>query len=351
MAKVLITGAAGFIGSQVAHDFTLCGDDVTLIDNFSYGFEDNLIFDDLDLRKSVQRIDIRDVDALEKLFSKGFDFVYHNAAITPLPECQMKCSETASVNMTGTVNLLELSRRTGVKRFIFASTSAVYENETEFPCAEKLDVFPSLIYANTKAAGEKFCKSFSDCYGLPSTVLRYANVYGPRMDALRLQPPVVAYIIRELYYGRTPVLHSTGNQKRDFIYCDDLADLALAVRDGQQPFDIVNVSSNKAISINDIYASVAQAMGKQDVKPEYAEVSDFWSRYPGLYEGALPLLPEIAEHEVNKYTLCDNTHAKEAYDWIPKTDLDQGIANCVDYITKKLALREQGSLESERDDG
>ena len=341
MATILITGAAGFIGSQIAHDFALHGDNLVLIDNFSYGFDDNLIFDDLDLRSEIQHVDIRDVAALEKLFVTHFDFVYHNAAITPLPDCQTMPAEALETNVTGTVNLLELSRRTGVSRFVFASTSAVYENETEFPCREKLDVLPSLLYANTKAASEKLCKSYADCYGLPSTVLRYANVYGPRMDCLRTQPPVIAYLIRELHYGRTPTLHSDGNQKRDFIYCDDLSDLAFAVRRGTEEFEIVNVSSNRATSINTIYARIAKLMGKEDVVPAYAENAHFWSCYPDLFTGALPLRDKIIGHEVNKFTLCSNDYGRSAYGWVPNTSLEAGLQNCIDYIIEKLEVRDR----------
>lgn len=336
MSKNLITGAAGFIGSQLAHALWQRNEEVVLLDNFSYGSEDNLIFDDHDFRKEILREDICDMDMLLRLCEKErFDYIYHIAAITPLPDCQIDPGKAVYVNVAGTLNVLEVARRYGVKNVIFASTSAVYENCTKFPTKEDDAVSPNLVYSGGKFAAEQFCRSFVEVYGMNVTVLRFANVYGPHIDCLRTQPPVAGYLIRELFYNRRPVLHSTGEQQRDFVYVEDLIDLVIRVRNGSG-YDCVNVSTNSTHSINEMYQIIAEIMGKSNIKPEYTDSSHYWYRYPGLYEGAYPISNEILNNEVTKYTLCDNSHAKEKYGWIPQVSFKEGLKRTVEFAVSVL---------------
>lgn len=342
MNNVLITGAAGFIGSQLAYRLWQNGEVVTLTDNFSYGSEDNLIFEQHDFRKEIYKMDIRNMSAMDELFAKKhFDTVYHIAAITPLPDCQNNPVEAVSVNVGGTVGILQLARKYGVKRVVFSSTSAVYENNTDFPSVEENVSSPSLIYPSTKFAAEQFCKAFSVAYSIPVICMRFANVYGPHIDCLRTQPPVMGYIIREFYKGSAPVLHSDGEQKRDFIYVDDLIDLALIVT-ACNSFDIVNVSSGTAVSINEILSLIAEEMKCTAIKPVYAETEHFWSKYPDLYEQPYPISANVLEHEILKYTCLSNKHAYQKYGWQPKTLLKDGIKRTVDFscsVLEKADLR------------
>ena len=322
--KVLITGAAGFIGSQLAYRFWKIGAELVILDNFSYGKMDNLEFPDHSFKNEILRMDIRDKAGIENIFKPGdIDFVYNMVGIAPLPDCQLNPCEAIDVNVTGFVNLLENGRKYGVKKIIQASTIAMYENETEFPTRENNFKYPTLIYPNTKYCAERFAQSYCDTYGMSITCLRFANVYGPHIDCLRKQPPFVAYMIRELYYGRTPVFHSDGNQRRDYIYVDDLVNLALAVQD-TPGFDCVNVASNMNYSVNEMY-EIAQKIMRKDIKAEYASDTHYWEKYPGLYEGAYPIKEEILNHEINKYSLCDNAHAKEMYGWSPKVSMEDGL--------------------------
>ena len=322
--KVLITGAAGFIGSQLAYRFWKIGAELVILDNFSYGKMDNLEFPDHSFKNEILRMDIRDKAGIENIFKPGdIDFVYNMVGIAPLPDCQLNPCEAIDVNVTGFVNLLENGRKYGVKKIIQASTNAMYENETEFPTRENNFKYPTLIYPNTKYCAERFAQSYCDTYGMSITCLRFANVYGPHIDCLRKQPPFVAYMIRELYYGRTPVFHSDGNQRRDYIYVDDLVNLALAVQD-TPGFDCVNVASNMNYSVNEMY-EIAQKIMRKDIKAEYASDTHYWEKYPGLYEGAYPIKEEILNHEINKYSLCDNAHAKEMYGWSPKVSMEDGL--------------------------
>lgn len=336
MSNILITGAAGFIGSQLAYRLYKDGENVTLVDNFSYGSEDNLIFEDKDFRDEIYHKDIRDTEFMYELFKeKCFDTVYHIAAITPLPDCQNNPVEAVDVNVRGTVMMLDLVRKYGVKRMIFASTSAVYENNTDFPSVENHVEAPSLIYPSTKYTAEQYCKAYSDAYGFPVVCLRFANVYGPHIDCLRTQPPVMGYIVREYFRGNRPILHSTGEQERDFVYVDDLIELAVRVMKSET-FDAVNVSTCETVSINKITGIIAQYMGKTE-KPEYAETGHFWANYPELYKGPYPINGKLLEHEVLKYTCLSNAHAKEKYGWEPKTSLVDGIKKTVDFSVKMIS--------------
>ena len=340
MEKILITGAAGFIGSQLAYRLWQDGCQLVLIDNFSYGSEDNLIFEKHDFRDEVLKIDIRDREAIYHLFeTEKFSYVYHIAAITPLPDCQTEPVEAIEVNVAGTVNILEAVRKYGAKKVIFASTSAVYENTEKFPSVEDEVVPPSLIYPNTKYTAECYCRSYSAVYGMDIVCLRFANVYGPHLDCLRKQPPVVGYLIREFYNDRSPVLHFTGEQKRDFVYVEDLVDLCVCVQQ-ETGFDIVNVSTNSVLSINDLTRAVAKLMGKEDMKPVYVASENYWKHYPYLYEGAYRISEKALEHEVTKFTRLSNQHALEKYGWSPKVDLETGLRNTIDFSVNILAKAE-----------
>lgn len=328
--NILVTGAAGFIGSQLAYRLSKGGHRLVLLDNFSYGKEDNLIFPDKDFRREIIHDDIRNKELVERIITENeIEVIFHIAGIAPLPDCQSHPDEAVSVNIGGTVILLEAARKLGVRKFIFASTNAMYENETGFPTAEDSFKLPTLIYPNTKYCAERFCQSYADTYGLSVTALRFANVYGPHIDSLRKQPPFVGYMIRELHYDRTPTFYSTGDQSRDYIYVDDLIDLAFLVMQGNSAgFEALNVCSNSAYSVKEMFSIASRLMNK-NIKAVFAGTDSYWSKYPELYEGALAIKPEILEHEVNKKTLCDNSLAKERYGWEPKVGIEEGLRRTI----------------------
>lgn len=328
--KALITGAAGFIGSQLSYRLWKDGYELVLVDNFSYGSEDNLKFKDHDFKNDIIRADIRDYKVMEDIISKSnIDYIYNIAGIAPLPDCQTNPCDAIDINLTAFVNLLELARIYGVKKVILASTNAIYENEMSFPTREENFKVPTLIYPNTKYCAERFAESYCRTYGMNATCIRFANVYGPHIDCLRKQPPFVGYMIRELYYNRTPVFHSDGNQRRDYIYVDDLIDLAIRVQE-HTGFDCVNCSSNQNYSVNEMYEIAQKIMGKS-IKAEYASNAHYWEKYPNLYSGSYAIKDDILAHEINKYSLCDNSHAKEKYGWEPKVGIEEGLKNVIEY--------------------
>lgn len=336
--KIMITGAAGFIGSQLAYRLWKDGAELILIDNFSFGREDNLIFDDHDFRQEIIKMDIRDRNGIKDFMKSGdIDYVYNIAGIAPLPDCQLNPQEAIDVNLVGFVNILENARIYGVRKVIQASTNAIYENETQFPTKEDDFNVPTLIYPNTKYAAERFAQSYCDTYGMNVTCLRFANVYGPHIDCLRKQPPFVAYMVRELYYGRTPIFHSTGEQRRDYIYVDDLIDLAIAVQISNG-FDAVNVSTNRNYSVNEMYQIAQDIMGTH-IKAEYADDAHYWEKYPELFEGSYPMKERILNHEINKYSLCDNTYAFKKYGWLPKVSMEEGLKRLIEAECALLSAR------------
>jgi UDP-glucose 4-epimerase len=326
--NVMITGAAGFIGSQLTKKIYKKCTKLILIDNFSYGNKTNLNFSEIDLSSKVINLDIRDKNGIKNLIiNNQIEYIYNFAGIAPLPDCQSNPQEAIDVNVSGFVNILENSRLYGVKKVIQASTNAIYENEIILPTKEIITSTPTLIYPNTKFSAELFAKSYYDTYNLSIACLRFSNVYGPNIDFHRKQPPFMAYMIRELFYKRQPVFYSNGEQRRDYIYVDDLIDLALMMTniDG---FDILNVSSNTNYSVNELYEITQELMGTC-IKAKFVDDKFYWDKYPDLFLGKHPISPAILKNEINKLTQCDNSYAKNKFSWEPKVTIREGIARLI----------------------
>ncbi|MHC1548056.1 NAD-dependent epimerase/dehydratase family protein [Phyllobacterium sp. K27] len=275
-------------------------------------------------------LDIRS-PALEQAFV-GTDVVFHLAAISSLAECQSDPSEAISVNVGGTANVLEMARRCGVRRVVFASTSAVYENNTRFPCKESDPVAPSLIYPMSKHQAELLCHSYKENYDLDVVITRYYNVYGPHQNMVRKSPPFVGYVIRELMAGRPPLLHANGTQQRDYVYLDDVIAINLACLERPEASgEIFNVASGRASSVNEMYRLITDLLDARIVA-EFRPSSSFWDAYPSLFAGPYPLKREMVEAEVEKFTLGSTEHAASRLGWSAEIDLREGLAATIDYV-------------------
>ena len=334
---VLITGAAGFIGGQLAYKLYKLDYDLILVDNMSYGHADNLIFDDVDLNEILYEMDIRSKE-FEQLFEENeIDYVFNIAGIAPLPDCQSNPYEAVDVNVNGLVKVLDLCRKYGVTSVVQASTNAMYENVTDFPTKEE-DLnetnCPTLIYPNTKYCAEQFARSFCETYGMNVTCVRFANVYGPHIDCLRKQPPFVGYMIRELYYDRTPQFFSDGKQARDYVYVDDLLELVYRART-LNGFNAINCSANSSYSVSELY-NIARRIMSKDIEAEYNDSAKYWDKYPELYEGTYAISRDVLDHEVNKYSQCDNAKANELLDWTPEVDIETGLHKTIEYAVKQF---------------
>lgn len=330
MEKVVITGGAGFIGSNLAYFLANKGYEVTVVDNFSYGYEENLIRNGKKFCEIINK-DIRDED-LTNVFV-GKDFVFHLAAISSLPTCQLKPGDAISINVAGTSNVLEAARKANIKRVIFASTNALYENNLETPFREDMLVDPYLIYPISKYLAEQICRSFRRVYNMDIVITRYHNAYGPHQDTKRKSPPLTAYIIRELLAGKTPILHSDGKQKRDYVYIEDINNINfLCMTREEAKGETFNVASGKTYSVNEIYKKIATELDSK-IKPVYNDAVKLWDSYPALFEGAYPLNKKILIEEVNKFTLGETKKAKLTLGWEAKISMDEGISMMVSTIT------------------
>lgn len=329
--KIIITGAAGFIGSQLAYDLHQQGHQLILIDDMSFGYEDNLIING-ETFGEFHKLDIRRPE-IETLF-RGVDTVFHFAGISALPVNQENPYYAIDVNVAGTANVLEMARRNNIRRVVFASTSAIYENNTTFPNYEYDLVSPYLIYSNAKLQAELLCKSYYNTYGLEVAIIRYYNVYGPHQDFKRTSPPFTSYVIRELLNNKQPVLHSSGDQKRDYVYVDDINSLnKLCMNHPKAPGEIFNAASGKNYSVKEIYKILASALNS-NIEPTYREAGKFWDKYPKLFEGHYPLPVSILEKEVNKYTLGSAEKAKNLLGWETKMDIETGMKLTAEYAKK-----------------
>lgn len=335
--KILITGIAGFIGSNLADRLLSEGYSVRGIDNLSYGVKEQ-IPEGVDF----YQMDIRD-RAIYPLF-RDVDYVFHLAAKNSIIDCQNDPVETADINVRGTVNVFEASNRAGVNKVIYAESSAMYEGSTLLPTPES-EVKPESFYALSKFSSMHFAEAYSRFFGnaqsppvsgspghpvtrsqsplntqsqsrrkgITFTALRYFCVYGPRQDYRRTIPPVFSAFIIKLLRGEQPVIFGTGEKRRDFIHVDDVNDFhLLCMKDGRTKGKVFNLGSGRNYSINDIYKTIARLLDSS-VKPIYKP------NQPG-------------EAFAN---LADITEVKKL-GWYPKIALEEGLLSAINYIRDKV---------------
>ncbi len=319
--KILLTGAAGGIGSTLGYFLFKKDHDLTLVDNLRNGYLENLKINN-EIFGKFYNLNICSPN-LVNLLNDQYDCIIHLAAITALPDCETNPVDTIDINVSGTMNILECARAWNVPHVIFASTSAVYENNKEKVFTEDLEVNPRLWYSLSKKMAEDICESYRLNYDMTITTLRFFNVFGPRQDIHRKNPPLLNYLVREIKKGNPPILHSTGEQKRDYIHVDDVVKLTDICLD-KKPNDTFNVCTGTLISVNQIVDYVSEVF-ESDIKPTYRDASKLWDTYPKLFEGNYPLDKEIVAKETNKYSKGSFQKAKELLGWEPNTDLESLI--------------------------
>lgn len=330
--KILITGGAGFIGSNLALYLLEKRHQVVALDNLRFGYLENLTSKN-NLNPQFIQMDVRD-RKIEKVI-KNIDVVFHFAGMNSLPACQSDPVETFSVNVMGTTNVLEIARKCNIRRVIFSSSSAVYENEKSFPLTEDMQVNPTLAYSLSKKSAEEICRTYQELYGMDIVIFRFFNVYGPHMDFRRPNPPFISYILTCLLRDRVPILHSDGNQARDMIYIDDVLRLCeIALNHTNAKNQTFNVGSGKAFSINEVYKQVATTLGKEEIKPIFRKPSLLWDTYPNLFKGDFPLQKSYVEDEVHRYTLASIKKAKKLLHWVPLVSLEQGLKKTTEFAAQ-----------------
>jgi len=327
--KILITGAAGQIGSGLARLLNEKGHELTLVDNLRNGYLENLKDNSDELIAPFHQIDIATED-LFKYCDGEYDVIIHLAAITSLPDCESNPLETIRINVSGTANVLEFARKNSVPHVVFASTSAVYENNDVKVFTEDLEVNPRLYYSLSKKMAEELVHSYRENYGVKVTILRFFNVFGPDGDQTRPNPPLLNFVYRELNKGKAPVLSGDGEQVRDFIWVEDIVSM-LELCMLKQPNDVFNVCTGVAVSVNLISQWVAEALGKEHIGLEHKPAGDLWSTYPEMFEGDYPLSKELVAKETTRYSKGSYRKAERILGWKPNTDIES--------LVKKVTLQ------------
>lgn len=260
----LVTGGAGFIGSNIVEELILRGQRVRVVDNFITGRRENIepFLSKIELIEG----DIRDLAFMEEAV-KGVDYVIHQAAFRSVPksvENPTLCNET---NVTGTLNVLIASHKARVKRVVYASSSSVYGNVKKFPQKEEDFLFPLSPYGASKLAGEYYCKVYSKTFGLETVSLRYFNVFGPRQNPESKYSAVIPAFISKMVKGQQPTVDGDGRQLRDFTYVANVveANLRAAACKGASG-QVINVGCQDSYSVLDIITALNKFMNK-DIKP------------------------------------------------------------------------------------
>lgn len=260
MTRVLVTGGAGFIGSHLVDALVRRGDQVVVVDNLFSGREENLAH--VHDRIEFVRGDIRDL-ALMRQVTQGCDFVLHEAALASVPLSVDDPETTTAVNVVGTQNVLMAAREAGVKRVVFAASSAAYGETEQTPQSESLLPAPVSPYAASKVAGELYCRVFSEAYGLQTISLRYFNVFGPRQNPRSHYAAVIPKFITAVLAGEAPVVFGTGRQSRDFIYVGNVvqANLLAMETPGVPAGSVFNVGSGEAYDLLTLLDVIAEETG------------------------------------------------------------------------------------------
>lgn len=301
--RVLVTGGAGFIGSHIVDALAGAGAAVSVLDNLSTGKAENI----------KQEVNFYHGDLLDKevvfrcVGRERPEVVFHQAAQVSAPKSLADPAGDAGVNIVGSLNLLEAARSEGVRKVIYASTAAVYGNPRYLPVDEAHPADPLSGYGVSKHTVERYLAMYGDLYGLDYTVLRYANVYGPRQDA-RGEGGVVAIFIDRLLRGERPVIYGDGLQTRDFIHVLDVAGANLCALDRGSRMTF-NISTGRPATVIQLFEILKKAAGYGGGPvydpPRPGDIRDSW---------------------------LDNTGAGRELGWTPQWDLEKGIKHTLEHF-------------------
>ncbi len=282
MTRVLVTGGAGFIGSNLVAALLERGDDVRVLDNFSTGSRANLAA----LGREVEVVE-GDLRSYERVHTavRGSEVVFHQGALGSVPRSVQDPLTSTAVNVEGTLNVLLAARDEGIRRVVAASSSSVYGDGGTFPRVETQSPNPISPYAVAKLAAERFCVSFARVYGIETVALRYFNVFGPRQDPSSQYAAVVPRFIRAIADGRPVTVHGDGEQSRDFTYVENVVRANLLAADGADAAGrVLNVATGAAQTVNALADTVGRLLGLPveksrgpaqpgDVRESWADVS------------------------------------------------------------------------------
>ncbi len=311
MTSCLVTGGAGFIGSNIAETLLKKGDDVIVFDNFLTGRRENL--DDLEGVRLIEG-DLRDAEAIRSAV-KGVEIVFHEAALPSVTKSVLDPITSNKNNIDGTVNLLMAARDEGVRKVIYAGSSSAYGDSETLPKVETMRENPISPYAVNKLTSEQFCRVFSKVYGLDTVVTRYFNIFGPKQDPSSPYSGVISLFVTSLLEGKRPVIYGDGEQSRDFTYVDNAvsANLKAAWSDLSDGTSY-NTACGKATTINELFRVIRDIVGAEGIEPVYEE----------------PRKGDI------RHSVADISMAEKAFDYRVEVGLEEGLRRTVDWYRGKM---------------
>ena len=266
-SKILVTGGAGFIGSNLAEELIEQGAKVTIIDNFITGFRENLeeIKGDFDFIEC----DVNNESKLKQIIEKT-EIVFHQAAPPSVPRSIENPSETHEACVNGTFNLLLKSKEAGVRRFIYAASSSAYGNQEILPKEETMLPEPLSPYAAAKLMGEYYCQVFNNVYGLETFCLRYFNVFGPRQNPSSQYSGVISRFVDALMSNKTPIIYGDGETSRDFTYIDNVVNANIKASETPEGAGkVINVANGDRITLNELLEMLKKITDRVDIQAEY----------------------------------------------------------------------------------
>ena len=309
--KILITGGAGFIGSNFTEELAKRGDEVIILDDLSTGKMENIKGEVIKWH-NVEFIkgSVTNLDRLKELF-EGVDYVFHQAAIPSVQRSIENPLATNEANATGTLNVLIAARDCGVKKVIYASSSSVYGDTPELPKREGMKPDPLSPYAVTKLVGEYYCKVFNEVYGLKTVSLRYFNVYGPRQDPFSDYAAVIPKFITMILENKSPIIYGDGEQTRDFTYVLDVVRANMLAMESNVT-GVFNIASGERISINELANKITEIIG-MNLNPIHEK----------------PRAGDI------KHSLADVSLAREKLEYEPKYSIDEGLEEVIKWFQRR----------------
>jgi UDP-glucose 4-epimerase len=282
VTKVLVTGGAGFIGSNLVAALLERGDEVRVLDNYSTGSRANLVA----LGRDVEVVE-GDLRSYERVHTavRGTELVFHQGALGSVPRSVQDPLTSTAVNVEGTLNVLLAARDEGIRRVVAASSSSVYGDGGAFPRVETQAPSPISPYAVAKLAAERFCVSFTQVYGLETVALRYFNVFGPRQDPSSQYAAVVPRFIRAIADGQPVTVHGDGEQSRDFTYVETVVRSNLLAADAAEAVGrVLNIATGGSETVNTLAETIGRLLDRPverthgpaqpgDVRESWADVS------------------------------------------------------------------------------
>jgi len=307
--RVMVTGGAGFIGSNLAEHLAE-ENRVVIVDNFATGRRENL-----EWSTGNPNVELREGSILDREFladaMKGIDFVFHQAAIPSVPRSVADPFASNETNVTGTLDVLLAARDEGVEKLVYAASSSAYGDTPVLPKVETMTPNPMSPYALTKLAGEHYCTIFNDIYGLRTTSLRYFNVYGPRQDPTSQYSAVIPKFVSALLGGERPVIYGDGEQSRDFSFIEDVIQANVkAALSKEADGKVINVARFERTTINELARKIGRLLGLEKVDPVYE-----------------PSRPGDVKH-----SLADISMAQRLMGYEPRFSIDEGLKITVEYF-------------------